>query len=654
MPSRGPGDPQHAPDAARARTPGPPHAPGPEPETAPPGPSILRRGALSPPRPLSPREVLHLQRTVGNRATGRLLAAARPSAVQRKPSTFAAQAQDALALQAGDKVSKVRESSTFSLFGSVFNNAFATPWTRFREALEAYTALPDDPVTAQHQEKLDRVRTTLDRWKREHRVNDPDKELNENEQSKLAAVNRVEAVLPDEVQYARAPAAERPAAPGRIVVSRLEFMFQEALGDSFLAVHSEAAWRRWVAALPPFPPELLEEEIPGGEVERLRNLADADLVALAVSRTETLRGGSDANTKISYAGYAILPRLVQMAGREQRPRFDDFFAPHARAALEDLVDNQLRGSYPALADDLETALENDQIQGVELNTFLTAISESYVGGQPARVAALDEEDLAQLRDDIRASPEYDELVQVAGAAGEADVAANLPGEADALEERRNGLLGTLAFELQEEREDGTLVPVVGGEVPETSKRRVVDAVMIFEALAGRRFPRLPRFILVRKPGGTYRANADSESQFIRYDVNFEMRTGVHELGHFYENQVPLDQWYAVYTLMRSRHTDAAARLEKDGGRTFAFSFHQQEHGLLGGLGGLRHPALSEYSARYYQTGHTEMMSLFSEHLIRDDERERMIEADPQGFAVMLRVLRPGALPGWSQEELGFG
>ncbi|HBV20366.1 MAG TPA: hypothetical protein DEF07_01430, partial [Nitrosomonas sp.] len=78
-----------------------------------------------------------------------------------------------------------------------------------------------------------------------------------------------------------------------------------------------------------------------------------------------------------------------------------------------------------------------------------------------------------------------------------------------------------------------------------------------------------------------------------------------------------------------------------------------EPGFLGGIKGLEHRYMQEYTARYYQTGHTEMMSMFTERLIDKQQMDAVIQHDPQAFAILLKTLRPGALPKWPLQRLGY-
>jgi hypothetical protein len=76
--------------AVEPRTPRPAQAEGPEPAAAPPVASLARK-AVAAPRTLRPADVLHLQRTVGNRAVGALLSAVRRNTgrtIQAKPAYF--------------------------------------------------------------------------------------------------------------------------------------------------------------------------------------------------------------------------------------------------------------------------------------------------------------------------------------------------------------------------------------------------------------------------------------------------------------------------------------------------------------------------------------------------------------------------------------
>ena len=608
---------------------------------------------------LTTGDVLGLQRTIGNQAVSRLLAGQRhhaetlqppgsAPAIQRMPSTFRVQAQSAIDLPPGDRFTSLRESPV--LFGNI-PNPLATPWTDFRHALVAYSQLPDAPVTDGHLKCLRKIQQALETWKKQHDVEAPSKQLNQNEQAKLNAAQQVAAALPDELQYARLQNQTRAKDKPGIVMKRLDFVFSDAMGASFLELHSDAIWHHLTRALPNFDESLLQAELE--DVPDLRNLDDKAMAPLAVARADRLHPGADSNTKLALAS-ANMVKIATMAGKKP-PDFDTYVAPHSLAALQDLVHNQLAPKYPALAQDILKTVRENNLMGVNLGEFFGKVSSTYVASQPTQVNALSQQERAELQGEIRASPEYQELVQIATAVSSNQVAQQLPGKAGDLARRKDDLLKTLQFELQQQDTNGQTT-AQGQPVPQEKKERIVDAVLTYEALAAKQFPRLPRFVLISKQGEKYRANADSENQFIRYDFDFEMKTAVHELGHFYENQAPLDQWYSIYLLIRSRHEQQGQHLGKDPTKVYNFSWSTgpaAEHGFLGGLQGLRDPRISEYTARYYASGHTEFMSVFSEHLINKAEMERMIDTDPQAFVVLLQVLRPQALQNWSKQRLGY-
>jgi|GEM_PF-6435008 len=568
--------------------------------------------------------------------------------VQRMPSTFLPHARPVLRLKAG----KSEGSKDFRSIISEIDilELFSTPWTHLQKAIKKYVRL-GDAVTPNHLIFILEVRNRIAEWKQSHHTDDGDKVMHDDEQAKLLAVNALEDVLPEEIQYARGAKGAAPSSENRIVASRLEFIFKDALGENFLGVHSDRSWYLFENTFPAFHANLLQQELP--TAQDLMGINAQGLYQLAGARINALRGGVSAATKIALTSV----QCGQLARIANIPlNFDVGFETFSQNALLALVENELHAMYPELADDVANRIRTHDIKGIDLGEFFDNAANSFTENTYNDVEELNIMDLDELRNDIRESGEYAQLLAIGQAhANPLNTGQHLPQEGDEdLAVREDALLHQLVFKLQDQNAQG----VVTGEstdVPQEKKNEVVMAVMTIEKLVGARFTHYPEFIIVRKQGGIYRANADSENQFIRYDQNFKMSTAVHELGHYYENTSKLDKWFPIYLLVRSRHKIKAQTLGKDPRRIYSNSVpgHLDEPGFLGGIEGLGNRYETEYTARYYSTGHTEMMSMFTERLISRPKMDSIIEKDPQAFAVLLKTMRDGALPQWDLPRLGY-
>ena len=578
----------------------------------------------------------------------RTIHAASPT-VQRMPSTFRPHAQPILDLGAGEG-EKSKDFRKWVSNVEWLGKVFATKWTDLQQAVQAYVNLPD-PVTPEHLRLILAVNDKVQAWKEHHKVDRHDKELNDDEQQKLDAVQRLEEVLPDEIQFTRGQKAT-PKTEEQIVSSRLDFIFGDALGGNVLDIHSERTWARFEAGFPPFNNTLLQQELPSPE--EIQDMDAPRLARLAGARINALRGGESASNKIALTSVQCF-RLGKVANLQVN--FDKELETSSKEALLDMVNNELYARYPQLALDIAKRVEDDNLTGVSLTDFFEKAGNTYMQKTShTDVNGLNQHELAQLRQDIRLSPEYVEFLAIAQVHDTpTHTGKDLPSAPEEnLPEREQHLLGTLNFKIQNQNAQGQVVSETQN-VPNDKKMKVVMAVMTIEKLIGRELGQYPEFILVRKQGAKYRANADSENRYIRYDIDFTMATGVHELGHYFENTSDLDKWFSIYLLLRSRHRQKAVTLGKDPNKVYSNSHPNflEEPGFLGGIQGLEDRFRTEYTARYYETGHTEMMSMFSERMINRQKTEAIINRDPQAFAVLLKVMRPTALPEWDLTRLGF-
>jgi len=597
-------------------------------------------------------------------------------AVQRTPSTFWVHSKAASMLLSGEGP----KSKGFRAWVKEYDplKVFNTKWADLQDALKAYTDLPDTPVTPEHQKLILNVEEKVEAWRLEHKTKQKEEkgELNDDQEAKLLVVKDIEKALPEEIQYARTPGRSKPKTEGGIVGARLEFMFKDALGEDLIDVHSQRLWDYVESNLPTFDGMFLKKKQVPENKEAYAEISNKKLLWLAFARAQKVGKNFDAKNKVSIAS-AQLTKMSRIA--ERGLIFGDEVSELAQRILVEIIDEKVRPSYPDLVDGIIREVETHGVNGLGIEEFYETAGNSFVESKdvPNNLRELSGGKLEKLKKAIKTSPEYALFCNIAKAYGTGNITGkDLPPEKlrqgkkggkqkqledsddeeyeeEDLAQRENELLHSLQFEGEEHAKNGDKLKEKQ-PVSTVNKQRLVLAVMTIEKITGRRLPKYPTFIVVKKPGG-YRANADSESRFIRYDENFEMRTAVHELGHYFENQSQLQDWYLVYLLIRSRHRQHAERLGKNSDLIYESSLPQAkgEPGFLGGLKGLEHRYYQEYTSKYYRSGHTEMLSMFTERFISQEKIDSVLEQDPQGFAILMKILRPGALPDWHFGKLGY-
>jgi|GEM_PF-6783656 len=128
-----------------------------------------------------------------------------------------------------------------------------------------------------------------------------------------------------------------------------------------------------------------------------------------------------------------------------------------------------------------------------------------------------------------------------------------------------------------------------------------------------------------RPWG-FRAFQRGSEIHVAQDENIDVI--VHELGHYIESYLPLEQWNDIQLLLQSRNEG-----EQKGGYIYPHSYREQRFGG-------DYPGTGKYTSKYYESGDTEVMSKSLEFLAHPTKFKDLIEKDPQQAAIILRSIRP--------------
>ncbi len=130
----------------------------------------------------------------------------------------------------------------------------------------------------------------------------------------------------------------------------------------------------------------------------------------------------------------------------------------------------------------------------------------------------------------------------------------------------------------------------------------------------------------------FRADANRKNSKVRISALSELDLIVHEFGHQIEFHLPVDDWLDIVDLLQMRHkggnlisiypasTDPLVRNEA------AYDADM--------------PATGLYSAKTYDDGATEVMSMTLEYFSTPENAKKMIESDPLQAAIILRIIKP--------------
>jgi len=133
---------------------------------------------------------------------------------------------------------------------------------------------------------------------------------------------------------------------------------------------------------------------------------------------------------------------------------------------------------------------------------------------------------------------------------------------------------------------------------------------------------------------TFRANASRDNNKVRISALSSLDTIVHEFGHQIEFFLPAEQWLDIQDLLRMRHAAGGGNLISIY-PTHADAALRNEAAFNATM-----PATGTYSARVYDDGSTEVMSMTLEYFSTPENAERMISNDPLQAAIILRIIKP--------------
>lgn len=106
---------------------------------------------------------------------------------------------------------------------------------------------------------------------------------------------------------------------------------------------------------------------------------------------------------------------------------------------------------------------------------------------------------------------------------------------------------------------------------------------------------------------------------------------VHEIGHYLENNLPVEVWQDIATLIQHRHDQAGG-----GTQTVRGPSGMRQEGRFKG----DYAATGGYTSKAYSGGQTELLSMSVEFLSDPKRAMKLILKDPQQAAVVLRALLP--------------
>ncbi|MBQ20003.1 MAG: hypothetical protein CMD31_04550 [Flavobacteriales bacterium] len=143
----------------------------------------------------------------------------------------------------------------------------------------------------------------------------------------------------------------------------------------------------------------------------------------------------------------------------------------------------------------------------------------------------------------------------------------------------------------------------------------------------------------------FRAFANDSGNQVNVGLDEKIEVLMHEMGHLIENNLGTKEWLDIESLLHMRHNNAP------GGNHLS---HVYDTGIMAqGVALLlpgqarsepaykgNMPATGRYSAKYYDWGSTEVMSMTIEHFGSPQKALNLIQKDPLQAAIILRSLQP--------------
>jgi len=137
----------------------------------------------------------------------------------------------------------------------------------------------------------------------------------------------------------------------------------------------------------------------------------------------------------------------------------------------------------------------------------------------------------------------------------------------------------------------------------------------------------------------FRAYSSRHSQEIHIAPREAAKIVVHETGHQLEYFLPTTTWLDIQQLLRMRHEQGMAADRRNvlvpiRPRSLAASVRQEARYRA------EMPATGPYSARFYGSGNTEVMSMSLEYFSNPETARELILNDPLQAAIILRSIQP--------------
>jgi len=130
----------------------------------------------------------------------------------------------------------------------------------------------------------------------------------------------------------------------------------------------------------------------------------------------------------------------------------------------------------------------------------------------------------------------------------------------------------------------------------------------------------------------FRADANRDNNRVRLSALTDVATVVHEFGHQVEFFLSVEEWRDIQDLLRMRHT---------GGKLVSiYPNHSDSEVRKEPAFNATMPATGAYSAKAYDDGSTEIMSMTLEYFSTPANAAKVINDDPLQAAIILRLTRP--------------
>jgi hypothetical protein len=142
----------------------------------------------------------------------------------------------------------------------------------------------------------------------------------------------------------------------------------------------------------------------------------------------------------------------------------------------------------------------------------------------------------------------------------------------------------------------------------------------------------------------FRAFASNKGHEVNVGLNEKVEVIMHEMGHLIEDNIGTKEWLDIQSLLHMRHTNAGQRntlshvYDTGISRMVKHLLPSQAQGEPAYRGNM--PATGRYSAKYYDSGSTEVMSMTLEHFGNSDKALNIINNDPLQAAIVLRAIQP--------------